>query len=291
MMKKIVFSFLICCNAIVLIAQQKIGGVFELNYSYKATDLVWDKLIMETSGLGGFVSERDTSSISGAFSYKKDLAEPTNMTLTLIGKEKKRMSVRFRAFPGVYELTIQNQTKLVVRPLDEAVYAKQFMELDARVRTARFRLDSALTKISYAGKTVADVEIKVQYMRDSTENWIDEEVYRKYFYSNLENVIGLHALICYAERPIAHRRWETSPDKIDAMFNQLSSEIRNLPSAKLFQKKINQAYTLLPGNILPDVALQDTVQNVVKLRDYKKNTFWLNFGQVGAVHADRKIRH
>src|SRR5690606_16731629 len=53
------------------------------------------------------------------------------------------------------------------------------------------------------------------------------------------------------------------------LLNHLDPEVGDLPSARELEKLFQHAWTLLPGNKLPDIQLQDTIGNTVRISDYK----------------------
>jgi peroxiredoxin len=113
--------------------------------------------------------------------------------------------------------------------------------------------------------------------QDKAEKAIDdldaekrEKVYGAYVKSNPKSPIALYALQQYAG-------WEINPDVIEPLFNSLSDENKNYPSAASFKEDLEIAKKTGIGRLAMDFTQNDTLGNPIMLSSFKGRYVLVDF--------------
>jgi len=153
--------------------------------------------------------------------------------------------------------------------------------MDREVKRQKMQLDSLLINVSYENKKIADVENRISVLRDSVENGIDENIYRKCILANLNSSIALYALCMYAERPYENQRIKSEPEEIQKLFNKLHPDIQKMPSAVILHHKLILSKQMVKGKIFRDITLPDTAGRMVTISSFKGKyvlvVFWASW--------------
>ncbi|MBB2147617.1 TlpA family protein disulfide reductase [Pedobacter gandavensis] len=236
------------------------------------------KAVITKDDLAGYGSTDETYLISERkFRYEKAFSEPGRVNLQLHWPGKKMSIISFWAGPGIYQMKINEDLKLEILKSASSVMGDQVLALKKEEQGYKLKLDSLLNGLSYEGKKVAEVEKRMDVLRDSISLIIDRDIYKKYALAHLDSPVGLLALYTYAERPFGGDRMTKNPEEIQAILSQFNGEVKKLPSANKLMSKLALGQRLVIGKTLEDIALADTVGKLVKLSDFKGKYVLVDF--------------
>mgnify|MGYP000921063379 CR=1 FL=1 len=147
----------------------------------------------------------------------------------------------------------------------------EFAKLNALVKPYQERMQPLLDKYSEFSK-VKDKEnqSKVEAEIDAIDAEKNEKVYGEYVRNNPNSPIALYALQQFAG-------WDINADKVEPLYNSLSNENKNYPSAADFKEKIEIAKKTGIGRIAMDFTQNDTLGNPVSLASFKGRYVLVDF--------------
>ena len=147
----------------------------------------------------------------------------------------------------------------------------EFAKLNALVKPYQERMQPLLDKYSEFSK-VQDKEnqSKVEAEIDAIDAEKNEKVYGEYVRNNPNSPIALYALQQFAG-------WDINADKVEPLYNSLSNENKNYPSAADFKEKIEIAKKTGIGRIAMDFTQNDTLGNPVSLASFKGRYVLVDF--------------
>lgn len=277
-MRKILFVVCLVCLMQNAFGQKLVADKLMLNASLSNVKTALVKVVIEKTDLGGYDSKKDTYVITGnVFDYETQLLEPEFLNLNFYWLGGKHTHLSFWASPAKYKLAIEHDLKPMIINADKLEFALKVDEIQGQIRNYRKLSDSLVKNVSYENKKIADVENRIDYLRDSVDNVIDMKVYKSTFLKNLDSPLGLYALCKYAERPYANQRVKAQPDTIEKMLNMLQPSLMQLPSAKILSNKVMLGNQLAVGKEFKDIALPDTAGKFFKISDFKGKYVLIDF--------------
>jgi len=277
-MKKIGWIGLFYSMALMGFSQQQTTSKLVLDIDLSNLKKLPVNAVIERTNLGGYEKAIDTNKITKKiFKYETKLSEPNFLKITFYWQDKNTTSISFWALPLNYQIIVNNDLKTDIQEIDESKFVTKITGLEKMVKDYGTRLDSLVKNINYENQKIKDVERRIGYLKDSINEVIDENIYKKTMLANLNSPIGLFALCKYAERPYANQRMKTEPSKIKHLFNQLSYNIKQLPSAKILFNKLSIGQQMAIGNVLKDISLPDTVNKIFKISDFRGKYLLIDF--------------
>lgn len=259
-------------------AQQKNSGTISLSGNWDGIHELPSSIGIIIKSLGNYKMITDSCQVTAkGFSYQRNLSEPVFLKVTFSWSKHKSSSVSFWAFPCVYQLDIDQALKLVVRSNPMLKEEADFKELDRLINGHTDRSASLLRNVDYNGKKVADVEERINYLKDSLDHSIDEGIYKPFIISHLHSAAAVYAICRYADRPLDSPRRKSSPEAVKKIFDMLDKELRDLPSARVLQGKLSIAYKTAIGKVLPDITLYDAADKQVKVTDFRGKYVLVDF--------------
>jgi len=236
------------------------------------------QILIEKTNLGSTDANIDTCMLTGKiFSYQSPFLEPELFNVACYWPGGKITSLTFWTVPIKFSLGIDQELKPMLISKNHSDFVTKVEDIEQKVSSQRGRLDSLLKTVSYENKKVADVEHRLDELRDSIDLEIDENIYRKYFGANLSSAIGLYALCMYANRPYADQRIKSQPEKIRKLFNQLHPDLKKMPSAVTLYQKLNLGSQMEPGKRFEDISLPDTAGKMFKISSFKGKYVLVDF--------------
>lgn len=274
-MKKLVFALFFL--PVFTIAQEKVKS-FKLsgtakNLAYKAD---WIFLQYRTGG------EWKTDSVQvkgGKFEFSGKIGEPVQGRLRVkysLGPDGKKVTVvnardMVSVFlqPGKIKVTsVDSFSNIQVK--GSPAHA-EFAKLNALSKPYQEKMQPLLEKYSEYGKAKdKENQSKVEAEIDAIDAEKNEKVYGEYVRNNPSSPIALYALQQYAG-------WDINADKVEPLYNSLSSENKNYPSAGEFKEKIEIAKKTGIGRVAMDFTQNDTLDNPVSLSSFKGRYVLVDF--------------
>jgi thiol-disulfide isomerase/thioredoxin len=238
-----------------------------------------NRLLIERHGLASYAVIADTIKITDAKSrHIIRLEEPELISLVLLWSNGKRRSTSFRAFHSTYQLSANEQQQITLKNTNgPSKLEGEFALIQRKLETYNRRADSLTSLVRYENRSVTAVELEIVTIRDSIENLIDDEVYKKYAISHLNTAAGLYALAKYADRPLERQRRKWQPDYIKILLDQFKLSVRVLPTFKLLNDKLALAKQLSVGNMGKDLSLIDSAGTVIRTKDYRGKYLLIDF--------------
>lgn len=302
MLRSVFLVLLFTSMRFVALGQQQTTSWLIINANFNNLIELPLKVVIEKNDLGNYGSKIETRKITGkGFSYKTQLFEPGSVTVTFYWPNKKLTSTRFWAIATTYQITIDNELKPQIVNADKSAFATKINELEKQIAESMARSVSLVKNVSYENQKIEDVEKRIDYIRDSVGNSIDEDIYKKYILTHLNLPIGLYALCKYADRPYSNQRIKSQPEQIEKLLNKLSTSIRQLPSAKILSGKLAIGKQMVVGNVFKDISLPDTAGKIFKITDFRGKfvliDFWASWcmpcrqENPGLIRAYRKYKN
>ncbi|MBS1655214.1 MAG: TlpA family protein disulfide reductase, partial [Bacteroidetes bacterium] len=147
----------------------------------------------------------------------------------------------------------------------------EFQKLNDQAKPFNDKMDPLYDQYSAYAKAKDKVnQQKVEDEIDSIEKEMNEAVYGTYAKNNPSSPVALYALKQYAG-------YEIDPDKVAPLFNSLSSSVKNYPSAKDFNDRIEIAKKTGIGRYAMDFTQNDTLGNPVSLSSFKGKYVLVDF--------------
>lgn len=147
----------------------------------------------------------------------------------------------------------------------------EFQKLNDQAKPFNDKMDPLYDQYSAYAKAKDKVnQQKVEDEIDSIEKEMNETVYGTYAKNNPSSPVALYALKQYAG-------YEIDPDKVAPLFNSLSSSVKNYPSAKDFNDRIEIAKKTGIGRYAMDFTQNDTLGNPVSLSSFKGKYVLVDF--------------
>lgn len=147
----------------------------------------------------------------------------------------------------------------------------EFVKLNALVKPYQERMQPLLDKyVEFSKANDKENQLKVEAELDAIEEEKNEKVYGDYVRNNPNSPIALYALQQYAG-------WDINADKVEPLYNLLSNENKNYPSAAEFKAKIEIARKTAIGSMAMDFTQNDTLGNPVSLSSFKGRYVLVDF--------------
>jgi peroxiredoxin len=274
-MKKFLFAFLFLFPLFV-ISQEK-GKPFTIKGQIKnISEVDW---IYLTYRANGEWKTDSTQAKEGIYTFKGDLAEPLVANLRVKYQpgpngEKKQLSYQrdvAQVFiePGKIKITsIDSFSNVSVKGSDAN---KEFQKLNDQAKPFNDKMDPLYDQYSAYAKAQDKMnQQKTEDEIDSIEKEMNETVYGTYAKNSPSSPVALYALKQYAG-------YEINADKVEPLFNNLSSAIKNYPSAKDFSDRIEIAKKTGIGRYAMDFTQNDTLGNPVSLSSFKGKYVLVDF--------------
>lgn len=254
-------------------------GTLNLNVDLNNFHEIPFKAVIEKRDLGGYEVSIDTSKVSGKiFNYSTQIEEPIFTNLTFYWSNKKTTSISFWTLPLTYKINSKADLHLEVENDKDVETVNLIHYIEKEIKNYIICADSLVKSVNYENKKVADVEERIYHIRDSIDNIIDENIYKKTIINYLNSPVGLYALCKYSERPVKNERIKDQPKEIQILFDRLSDSVRQLPSAKVLLNKLVISKKLTIGNKVPEnISLSDTTGKVFKISDFKGKYLFIDF--------------
>jgi peroxiredoxin len=275
-MYQLICIFILSCIFNSIYAQNKQERLLEFDLTSVKEQPV--NIVIERRDLGDYKTTYDTCKIFGdKFIHTSPLLEPEVLKLIFYWPNNRRTaSDFFQAISLIYRVILQEDLKPIISVVEKTRLNIEFDNLSHELLRYKNRTDSIVKLINYKGQTITDIERRIATIKDSMDLEIDN-IYKKSFLNHLSSPLGLYALCRYADMPLNNQRRKSQPDMIEEMFNQLSPNIRQLPSAKILSAKLSLAKELLIGQDSKDISLPDTIGKMVSLKDYLGQYVLLEF--------------
>ncbi len=281
-MRKISLVILLISSVFNTFGQRQNADELKLNTDLSTLKTFPFKVLIERTDLGGYETTKDTCKVTGKlFKYIRPLSEPEFLKISFYWMGGKITSTSFWALPRTYRLNIGNDFKPVVMNPGESDFLNDINDLEQQ-KIKYTTLSADLVKqVSYENKKIEEVENGISYLRDSIDDEIDENIYRKFIIHHLNSSSGLYALCKYAERPFKNPRVKSEPEKIRILLNSLDADLRGLPSAIILSDQLDLSNRMAVGKRLPNSALSDTAGRIFKIVDLKSKytlvEFWASW--------------
>ncbi|SMC62368.1 TlpA disulfide reductase family protein [Pedobacter nyackensis] len=257
-------------------AQQ--SGLFQINGTFSNISNV-EKVILEYSRAEGQI--KDTLLVTnGQYAFSGKINEPQVITLKVeyfADKESKRRQERTaKDFAYVYidpsEITISSENEFRNITVEGSKWQHDYVEL---MNGQKFWADSAKRALavfrSYQSKgdTVNMHRTDGDYIGAFEQ--MNKRVMLPYIKAKPQSPLALYALKTYAGVDVKNYQ------EIEQLFQSLSPEIRQMPSAQKYAAYLRKISTAASGAMAPDFTLLDTVGKKVKLSSFKGKYVFLDF--------------
>lgn len=224
------------------------------------------KVIFKFGHLNKQLFKTDTCKIiNNEFFYQIDFIEPCFVTFEIQYLKQRDLKGNFWLFNNDYTIEIEdgrlNLTSLE-KPSNEEL---KFKIITDSIKFEVNKIEKYLRDFDYTGSNIENIQESIKSIRDSSELAINTNIYLRAYRNNLNNIVGLWALINYAERPLDNPKKNTQTLEIKKLFNNLSVEIRQLPSGKYFNNQLNIEQSIIPGSYFKDLSLLNYHSNKVNL--------------------------
>jgi peroxiredoxin len=147
----------------------------------------------------------------------------------------------------------------------------EYAKLQSQTKPYREKLEPLYAKHSeYVKAKDKTNQLKIEDEVDAIDKEMSEKVYGAYAKKNPSSPIALYALQQYAG-------WDIDANKIEPVFNALSQQNRNYPSAAEFQANLEIAKKTAVGKPAMEFTQNDTLGNPVKLSSFKGRYVLVDF--------------
>lgn len=270
----LVFTFLLAKAY----GQQKTIGPVILTADFTNLEQLPLKVVIKKTNLGEYSSKSDTIKLIGKqFNYKTQLLEPQFLEIVFSWPNKKITSKAFWVVPETYKINFNSEMKPVLLQSNLSGINAKISQINNEISKFRYRADSLVGKVNYENQKIEDVEKRINTIRDSVDRTIDENIYKATVLANLNTPLGLYALCKYSERPYENQRIKSEPEKMEVLFNKLALGIRELPSAKIFSKKVALGKQLSFGKPFKNITLPDTMDKLVNTGSFRGKYLLIDF--------------
>lgn len=279
MMKKITLTLLLTTMVFLAFSQEPTTGKLIVTANFSQLKEQPFKIVIRKASLSADEYKTDTVKVkSKLLKYEKQLDEPGTLKVTFYWPAGKVTDIEFEVVATHYNLVISHDLQPAVINAAQSDYASKVGELEKKYYDNNTQSVKLVKTVNYENQTVENAEKRVWYLRDSINNVLDENVYKKYVLANLNSPVGLYALYKYAERPYGpYQRLKTQAEDIKALFNQLDPGIRELPSGKLLFSKLAEGQKMAIGKVFADISLPDTSGKMVRISDFKGKYVLVDF--------------
>lgn len=274
---KIIFSLIfIFINESSIFSQQKARNI-EINADLTNLALQPKYIVIETKLMGGYEAKTDTIKLINKKLKNITLVlEPNFKKISFFWPNRRPTSITEWIIDKDIELFFDKNLIPYCNP-QKNTFLEKVKNIEVKVKLYEKTSDSLIKQVSYENQSVTTVEYRINKLKDSINNVIDENVYRNYFAKNIDNIFGLYALCKYAERPFANQRLKSNPDQIQKMLRQLNKEFLELPSAKLLSKKILLSKELDIGKFFKNIILNDTSGKMINIENFRGKYVLIDF--------------
>ena len=235
------------------------------------------KINVQQTNLGDYHTRMDTVAMVGRqMKYQLVCAEPQLIKVGMTAKNHTYTHASFWVYPGRnYTILVDENMKLSVGNNSDLDIVVNSMEKQAHDQF--IKRQNMISSISYAGITIAEVEKRIDFIKDSINAYIDNQIYLKNFQDHLNSPVGLYALIKYANLPLGNTRIMTEPDSVRKKFNLLTPFVKKLPSAQILWKRISLGDELVVGKKMTEMEFPDTAGKPTRLSDYLGKYVFIDF--------------
>ncbi|HUR10606.1 MAG TPA: TlpA disulfide reductase family protein [Flavitalea sp.] len=220
----------------------------------------------------------DTAIIkNGGYEFSGQLSEPTLARIRAIYPEidgkntpinaKKDIAVVFLQ-PG--NITITHTDSFSHSIVKGSASHDAYLSLDTRLKSLNDKMQelSLAYAALYRNKDEEGMK-KMEPQFDEIQASIKKE-YLGYAKGNPESPIAVYVVNQYAG-------WEINPDEVEPVFNSLPASMRNQPTAKLLQEKIELAKKTAVGRFAMDFTQADTLGNPISLSSLRGKYVLVDF--------------
>ncbi len=256
---------------------QKVSVFFDFSSLIEKPKLI----IIERTALNGERLAIDTVPIATSkFEQSYKLVEPQLFRISFAGGKIRITNLNCWLSSGSVMVAFDEKLNPVIH-LSDSLFNNKIIAIENKKIKFKDLARTLVSKVSYQNRSIAVVEKEIQSIKDSADQLIDQKVYKAYFSQNLNNAVGLYALMKYASRPIDNQRIKVTPEAVEKMSQELDHKILRLPSAKLFSQKITLAKQLSVGQTFKSITLLDTAGKFVNIGEIKGKyllvDFWANW--------------
>ncbi|WP_316834415.1 TlpA disulfide reductase family protein [Pedobacter nutrimenti] len=276
-MRKIALVFLIIISTLIASGQSLTKKLIVKIDLKNARELPL-KIYIEKTSLGGYKVTDDTCKVKDwSLKYETRIFEPEFVKIFFYWKSKRLTSASFWAMPSTYYLIVANDLQPLLTNQDNSDLAKIISDMEDHRARYKVKSDSLLRNINYENKKIEDVERRVNFIKDSIDNLVDENVYKANVLHYLGSPLGLYALCRYAERPYTKQRFRYEQKEVEDLFKLLTPEIKKLPSAQILLTKLSLSKRLVIGNKMIDISLPDTAGRIVRMGEFRGRFLLIDF--------------
>lgn len=233
-------------------------------------------IIVQYVDMGNYEIKHDTyKSVGKKFKLEREIGEPKLVTITLNFKNRKQSSIAEWLLPGSYTFSISEDFKpILINSASSANFVAGFNKIEELVKAKKQEIDSLIKALNFKALGAKNYQNRAVVIRDSVDNVIDENIYKTMAMNNMDKPEGLYALSKYANSK-QRKKWQ--PELISNLLNQFDNKIKQLPTAKILNEKLNLAITMLPGNQFEDITLADTAGKMISISDFKGKYLLVEF--------------
>jgi thiol-disulfide isomerase/thioredoxin len=278
-MIKLTLAILLCLFLASSGRSRQVPGTITLNIDLSSAAEKPSLIVIKKYGLGAYALTADTSKVTASkFSIKSPLPETEIQDIIFIWSSGLRKSISFRAFPGKYQVLLSKDLKSSIKGSDDKIpAAADFSALEQALADHQSAVRRLVSNVNYENRKIEDVESEINKLKDSMETVLDQQVYRKFLLDHLNSPAGLYALTMYAERPLEKQRRKWKPEEIETLMQQLSPELKQMPSFSILREKLARTRKLAVGNRLEDLSLLDTAGKSIRISDFKGKYLLVEF--------------
>ena len=225
--------------------------------------------------------------------FKRDSATPENNTYQFSGKINEPLQARLQVlykpkddgklvapnFKRDFAMVFIGKGKTMVNSVDSFSNIKvkgsaahtEYMKLTESTKPYNSRLEPLYTKYSeYSKAKDKENQDKVEKEIDAIDAEMREAVYGDYVKKNPSSPLAAYALQQYAG-------WDINPEKVEPLYEALSSDNKSYPSAVEFKENLEIAKLTGIGKLAMDFTQNDTLGNPVSLSSFKGHYVLVDF--------------
>ena len=233
------------------------------------------QIIITRTNLGEYERLSDTiKNIDKKFYFEKFTGEPNLIKITVQYKLQKKISLELWLLPGNYKLNFDSVLSVKNTFIEATSFQKRIDVINREIKLYKKKADSLVEKLIYNNQNIDNYLSKINFIRDSIEYVIDEQIYKAYAINYSNTPLGLYALCKYSDK---NQRRRLEPEKISQLLELFKDDIKSMPSAKILAYKIELNKSLAVGKMFNYISLPDTVNRLIDIEDYKGRIILIEF--------------
>jgi len=249
----------------------------KLKADFSSLNEIPSKILISRMDLAGYRVQKDTIKVrSKNFEYTVNLNEPQFLDLNFYWANKKITSTKFLAAGKSYQIEIDGNLKPKISG-PEPEFSNQINLIQSQSERQRLKSAGLLAEIDYEKQTVESAENRIDKIKDSISNIIDNQIYLPAVSKYNDTPAGIYALWQYASKPYSNPRIASQPNEIDSLFNLLNDTIKQLPLSQKLVNRLLSERSLNVGNIIKDIQLPDTSGKFLKISDFRGQYVLVDF--------------